>query len=82
MSQSEELRSQLENEQHYCMVYRTQVNELRSQADESSRAARDLEQERASLMHQLQLAIARADSEAIARWVVQLLSYCIVLTTQ
>ncbi|KAL0849508.1 hypothetical protein ABMA28_013785 [Loxostege sticticalis] len=66
-ARSEELRSQLENEQHYNMVYRSQVNELRSQADESSRAARDLEQERASLMHQLQLAIARADSEAIAR---------------
>ncbi|XP_028155835.1 rho-associated protein kinase 2 isoform X8 [Ostrinia furnacalis] len=66
-ARSEELRSQLENEQHYSMVYRSQVNELRSQAEESSRAARDLEQERASLMHQLQLAIARADSEAIAR---------------
>ncbi|CAH0748735.1 unnamed protein product [Diatraea saccharalis] len=67
VARSEELRSQLENEQHYCMMYRTQVNELRAQSDESSRAARDLEQERASLMHQLQLAIARADSEAIAR---------------
>ncbi|XP_046961659.1 rho-associated protein kinase 2 isoform X1 [Vanessa cardui] len=64
---SEELRSQLENEQHYCVVYRTQASELRAQLEESTRAARDLEQERASLMHQLQLAIARADSEAIAR---------------
>lgn len=65
--QSEELRSQLENEQHYCHVYRSQVSEVRQQMDESSRTARDLEQERASLLHQLQLAIARADSEAIAR---------------
>ncbi|XP_041972127.1 rho-associated protein kinase 2 isoform X1 [Aricia agestis] len=63
----EDLRSQLENEQHYCAVYRSQVNEARAQLDDSTRAARDLEQERASLMHQLQLAIARADSEAIAR---------------
>ncbi|CAH0726016.1 unnamed protein product, partial [Brenthis ino] len=66
-ARSEELRSQLENEQHYCVVYRNQANEARAQLDESARANRDLEQERASLMHQLQLAIARADSEAIAR---------------
>lgn len=66
-ARSEELRSQLENEQHYCHVYRSQVNEIRTQVEESSRAARDLEQERSSLLHQLQLAIARADSEAIAR---------------
>ncbi|XP_023949455.2 rho-associated protein kinase 2 [Bicyclus anynana] len=66
-ARSEELRSQLENEQHYCIVYRTQASEARAQLEDSSRAARDLEQERASLMHQLQLAIARADSEAIAR---------------
>ncbi|CAH2104431.1 unnamed protein product [Euphydryas editha] len=64
---SEELRTQLENEQHYCVAYRTQASELRAQLEDSARAARDLEQERASLMHQLQLAIARADSEAIAR---------------
>ncbi|XP_072937034.1 rho-associated protein kinase 2 [Epargyreus clarus] len=66
-ARSEELRSQLESEQHYCVVYRTQAGEARAQLEDSSRAARDLEQERASLMHQLQLAIARADSEAIAR---------------
>ncbi|XP_047986913.1 rho-associated protein kinase 2 [Leguminivora glycinivorella] len=66
-TRSEELRSQLENEQHFSHVYRAQVSEVRAQLDESTRAARDLEQERSSLMHQLQLAIARADSEAIAR---------------
>lgn len=61
------MRTQLENEQHYCVAYRTQASELRAQLEESTRAARDLEQERAGLLHQLQLAIARADSEAIAR---------------
>ncbi|KAI8428211.1 hypothetical protein MSG28_002437, partial [Choristoneura fumiferana] len=64
---SEELRSQLESEQHFCHVYRGQAGELRAQLDEAARAARDHDQERGSLMHQLQLAIARADSEAIAR---------------
>ncbi|XP_014362191.2 rho-associated protein kinase 2 [Papilio machaon] len=66
-SRCEELRSQLESEQHYCAVYRTQATEARAQLEESGRAARDLEHERAGLMHQLQLAIARADTEAIAR---------------
>ncbi|CAK1602805.1 unnamed protein product [Parnassius mnemosyne] len=66
-ARSEELRSQLESEQHYCAVYRTQASEARAQLEESNRAARDLEHERAGLMHQLQLAIARADAEAIAR---------------
>ncbi|XP_053607827.1 rho-associated protein kinase 1 isoform X2 [Plodia interpunctella] len=63
----EELRKQFENEQHFCLIYRSQVNDLQRQVDENSRSTRDLEQERAGLMHQLQLAIARADSEAIAR---------------
>lgn len=49
-------------------MYRNQLNEMRAQMEDNTRSARDLEQERASLMHQLQLAIARADSEAIARW--------------
>ncbi|XP_073942117.1 rho associated coiled-coil containing protein kinase isoform X1 [Choristoneura fumiferana] len=66
-ARSEELRSQLESEQHFCHVYRGQAGELRAQLDEAARAARDHDQERGSLMHQLQLAIARADSEAIAR---------------
>lgn len=58
-------------------MYRNQLNEMRAQMEDNTRSARDLEQERASLMHQLQLAIARADSEAIARWdhVVNLYAY-------
>lgn len=48
-------------------MYRNQLNEMRAQMEDNTRSARDLEQERASLMHQLQLAIGRADSEAIAR---------------
>ncbi|KAF9804212.1 hypothetical protein SFRURICE_020640 [Spodoptera frugiperda] len=63
---SEELRQQLETEQHYCFVYKSQANDMRLMLEENTRAARDAEQERSSLLHQLQLAIARADSEAIA----------------
>lgn len=67
VDQSEELRQQLETEQHYCFVYKSQANDMRLMLEENTRAARDSEQERSSLLHQLQLAIARADSEAIAR---------------
>lgn len=66
-ARSEELRQQLETEQHYCFVYKSQANDMRLMLDENTRAARDAEEERSSLLHQLQLAIARADSEAIAR---------------
>ncbi|XP_050553083.1 rho-associated protein kinase 2 isoform X1 [Spodoptera frugiperda] len=66
-ARSEELRQQLETEQHYCFVYKSQANDMRLMLEENTRAARDAEQERSSLLHQLQLAIARADSEAIAR---------------
>nr|XP_049691706.1 rho-associated protein kinase 2 isoform X2 [Helicoverpa armigera] len=66
-ARSEELRQQLETEQHYCFVYKSQANDMRLMLEENTRAARDSEQERSSLLHQLQLAIARADSEAIAR---------------
>lgn len=65
--QSDELRNQLESEQHFCHKYRAQAGDLRAQLDDSVRAARDLEDERSSLIHQLQLAIARADSEALAK---------------
>lgn len=60
----------METEQHYCFVYKSQANDMRLMLEENTRAARDAEQERSSLLHQLQLAIARADSEAIARSVV------------
>lgn len=60
----EELRREVENEQHFCQVYRREAGELRAQLEDS---VRELEQERGGLLHKLQLAIARADSEALAR---------------
>jgi hypothetical protein len=48
-------------------LYKTQAQELQEDLDERMRAMQELEEERGSLAHQLQIALARADSEALAR---------------
>lgn len=48
-------------------LYKTQVRELREEVDEKSRQIVELEEEHTSLTGQLQLAVGRADSEALAR---------------
>lgn len=40
---------------------------MQDELDEKMRAIQELEEERGSLAHQLQIALARADSEALAR---------------
>lgn len=62
-----ELQDQLEAEQYFSRLYKTQSSELREENEERSRSLQDLEDERSSLLHQLQIALARADSEALAR---------------
>lgn len=65
--QMKELQDQLEAEQYFSRLYKTQSTELREENEEKSRAVQELEDERGSLLHQLQIALARADSEALAR---------------
>ncbi|XP_045134142.1 rho-associated protein kinase 2-like [Portunus trituberculatus] len=65
--QMKELNDTLEAEQYFSTLYKTQVRELREEVDEKSRQVVELEEERTSLTHQLQLAVGRADSEALAR---------------
>lgn len=65
--QMKELQDQLEAEQYFSTLYKTQANELREDLDDKTRTAQELEEERGSLVHQLQIALARADSEALAR---------------
>lgn len=65
--QMKELQDQLEAEQYFSTLYKTQANELREDLDEKIRSTQELEEERGSLVHQLQIALARADSEALAR---------------
>lgn len=67
LSQMKELQDQLEAEQYFSRLYKTQSSELREDVEEKQRSIQDLEEERTSLVHQLQLAIARADSESLAR---------------
>lgn len=62
-----ELQDQLEAEQYFSRLYKTQSHELREENEEKGRNCQELEDERESLVHQLQIAIARADSEALAR---------------
>jgi len=65
--QMRELQDQLEAEQYFSTLYKTQVTELREEVDEKTKQVSELEDERASITHQLQLSLARADSEALAR---------------
>lgn len=48
-------------------LYKTQTQELREELDDKTKFQQELEEERNSLVHQLQLSLARGDSEALAR---------------
>lgn len=65
--QLKELQESLETEQHFSTLYKTQTHELKEELDEKIKINKEFEEERLSLKHQCQLALARADSEALAR---------------
>uniref|UniRef100_A0A182N0K3 Rho-associated protein kinase let-502 n=1 Tax=Anopheles dirus TaxID=7168 RepID=A0A182N0K3_9DIPT len=65
--QMKEVQDQLEVEQYFSKLYKTQYNELREEMKERMRQLQKLDDERSNIMHQLQLANARADTEALAR---------------
>ncbi|CAG9863028.1 unnamed protein product [Phyllotreta striolata] len=65
--QMKELQENLETEQYFTTLYKTQTVELKEEIDDKNRTNLEFEEERASLKHQCQLALARADSEALAR---------------
>ncbi|CAL4106563.1 unnamed protein product, partial [Meganyctiphanes norvegica] len=65
--QMRELQDTLEAEQYFSTLYKTQVRELREEVEEKGRAIMEMEEERSSLTQQLQLTVARADSEALSR---------------
>ncbi|XP_054283901.1 rho-associated protein kinase 2 isoform X2 [Macrosteles quadrilineatus] len=62
-----DLQEQFETQQCFSALYKTQTQELQEEIEEKSRIILELEEERGSLAHQLQIALARADSEALAR---------------
>ncbi|XP_050309510.1 rho-associated protein kinase 1 [Anthonomus grandis grandis] len=69
--QMKELQDSLETEHYFATLYKTQTEELkeelREEQEDKTRQNREYEEERASLKHQCQVALARADSEALAR---------------
>lgn len=48
-------------------MYKTQVSELKEELEDRHKFVSELEEERLSLTQQVQLSLARADSEALAR---------------
>ncbi|KAG1669225.1 Rho-associated protein kinase 2 [Nymphon striatum] len=66
-AQMGELNDQLEAEQFFSTLYKTQFNELTKELEDKNKLFIDLEKERKNIEHQLQLSIGMADSEALAR---------------
>uniref|UniRef100_A0A182JLX8 Rho-associated protein kinase let-502 n=1 Tax=Anopheles atroparvus TaxID=41427 RepID=A0A182JLX8_ANOAO len=65
--QMKEMQDQLEAEQYFSKLYKTQCNEIREELNDRMRQLQKLEEERGTILHQLQLANVRADTEALAR---------------
>uniref|UniRef100_A0A8C2GDR4 non-specific serine/threonine protein kinase n=1 Tax=Cyprinus carpio TaxID=7962 RepID=A0A8C2GDR4_CYPCA len=72
--QLKELKDQLETEQYFTKLYKTQIRELKEDGDERAKLYKDaqqriedLEEERDSLATQLEVSLTKADSEQLAR---------------
>jgi chromosome segregation ATPase len=62
--QRKELEEQLEAEQYFSTLYKTQVRELQGELDEGKEHLSELEREREALAYQLQQAHLRSDNES------------------
>ncbi|XP_029114113.1 rho-associated protein kinase 2 isoform X2 [Scleropages formosus] len=72
--QMKELQDQLEAEQYFSTLYKTQVRELKEECEEKNKLYKDIQQtlqelqeERDSLAAQLEITLTKADSEQLAR---------------
>nr|XP_033792041.1 rho-associated protein kinase 2 isoform X6 [Geotrypetes seraphini] len=72
--QMKELQDQLETEQYFSTLYKTQVRELKEEAEERAKICKEIQQkiqelqdERDSLAAQLEITLTKADSEQLAR---------------
>lgn len=65
--QMKELQDQLEAEQYFSILYKTQVKELKEEVDEKQQNIQLLEEEKNRINHLLQLVNAAVDTEASAR---------------
>uniref|UniRef100_A0A3P8X5J3 non-specific serine/threonine protein kinase n=2 Tax=Cynoglossus semilaevis TaxID=244447 RepID=A0A3P8X5J3_CYNSE len=73
-SQQKELKDQLEAEQYFTTLYKTQIRELKEERDEKNKLHKqaqqrvaEYEQEMDSLTAQLEASLTKADSEQLAR---------------
>lgn len=69
--QRKELEDQLEAEQYFSTLYKTQVRELQDEVDEGKDQVNELEREFDNQAQRLQQAVARGDSEALSRRVLE-----------
>ncbi|KAM7395261.1 hypothetical protein PAMA_006836 [Pampus argenteus] len=72
--QLKELKDQLEAEQYFTTLYKTQIRELKDECDEKNKLYKEAhqrlaeyEEERDSLTTQLEVSLTKADSEQLAR---------------
>ncbi|XP_063298226.1 rho-associated protein kinase 2 isoform X2 [Pelobates fuscus] len=72
--QMKELQDQLEAEQYFSTLYKTQVRELKEECEEKAKLCKEMQQkvqelqdERDSLAAQLEITLTKADSEQLAR---------------
>ncbi|XP_051511338.1 rho-associated protein kinase 2-like isoform X4 [Myxocyprinus asiaticus] len=72
--QLKELKDQLEAEQYFTKLYKTQIRELKEESDEKTKLYKDaqqrlldLQEERDSLAEQLEESLTKVDSEQLAR---------------
>uniref|UniRef100_A0A673K5D7 Rho-associated protein kinase n=1 Tax=Sinocyclocheilus rhinocerous TaxID=307959 RepID=A0A673K5D7_9TELE len=72
--QLKELKDQLEAEQYFTKLYKTQIRELKEDSDEKAKLYKDalqriedLQEERDSLATQLEVSLTKADAEQLAR---------------
>ncbi|XP_057715129.1 rho-associated protein kinase 2 isoform X1 [Corythoichthys intestinalis] len=72
--QLKELQDQLEAEQYFSTLYKTQVRELKDECEEKNKlfkevqqSLQELQEERDSLAAQLEITLTKADSEQLAR---------------
>ncbi|KAJ7414426.1 hypothetical protein WISP_84137 [Willisornis vidua] len=72
--QMKELQDQLEAEQYFSTLYKTQVRELKEECEEKTKVCKEMQQkiqelqdERDSLAAQLEITLTKADSEQLAR---------------
>eukprot|EP00794_Sanderia_malayensis_P004823 gene4823-5455_t len=76
--QMKELQDQLEAETHFSNLYKTQVRELKEEVEDANKATQSmhadlqiLQEERDSLSAQLELGLAKAESEELARQIAE-----------